>query len=97
MFFGTWAGTFCGVSLDRIYGCIGSFTAKSRMREIMDSFVKRSVSSSGEVILSFFVFRYVSKRFCTLRMRPETSGMMIFFPVICSIRMRIRTGRKNIP
>lgn len=45
--------TFCGVSLDRIYGYIGSFTAKSRMREIMDSFVKRSVSSSGEVILSF--------------------------------------------
>jgi len=54
MFFGTWAGTFCGVSLDRIYGCIGSFTAKSRMREIMDSFVKRSVSSSGEVIQNGF-------------------------------------------
>lgn len=42
MFFGTWAGyIFAGVSLDRIYGRIGSFTAKSRMREIMDLFVKR--------------------------------------------------------
>ena len=62
----------------------------------MNSFVKRSVSSSGEVILSFFVFRYVSKRFCTLRMRPETSGMMIFFPVICSMRTRIRTASATV-
>lgn len=61
MFFGTWAGYILRSLLRPYLWPHRIFTAKSRMREIMDSFVKRSVSSFGEVILSFFVFRYVLK------------------------------------
>ena len=55
----------------------------------MDSFVKRSVSSSGEVILSFFVFRY------TLTAEPAKSAFLVYPRTKSSIKFIWQSRNKE--